>query len=79
MSMSFESDSHLLTVHGDFNGEAEKRRAVFLASLLTPGGTMPSELDPRNFEDIRVQTAGDVAPEAAARLCMQAQVQIDIR
>jgi hypothetical protein len=77
--MSFESEERLLTVHGDFNGEAEKRRAVFLASLLTPGSTLPNELDPRNFEDIKVHTAGDVVPEAAARLCQLAHVEIDIR
>lgn len=79
MSMSFESHQNRLTVHGDFNGEAEKRRAMFLASLMTPGGIAPADLEPQNFQDVELSVAPDVAPHVAAQLCKLAAVEIEIR
>lgn len=77
MSMSFESNNHNLIVHGDFDGEAAKRRAMFLADLMAPGGTNPGDLDPHNFEDVRVKVAGDIMPYIAGRICQMAHVEID--
>lgn len=79
MSISIESDAHRFVVHGDCDGEQAKRREVFLADLFSPGGTMPGDLDPHNFHEVEKPIAGDVIPQAVAAVCMQAQVQIDIR
>jgi hypothetical protein len=74
--MSFEHDQ--LIAHGDFNGEAEKRRAVFLARLFEPGGLNPADLEPHNFEDVNVHIAPDVLPASLASTCMKAQIDLDL-
>lgn len=76
MSMSFENDK--LIAHGDFNGEAEKRRAVFLARLYEPGGFNPTDLEPHNFEDVEVHVAPDVLPGSLASVCMKAQIDLEL-
>lgn len=79
MSMLFESGAHRLTVRGDFENTQAKRTAMFAASLLAPGSTMPSELDPHSFEDVEVVVAKDVMSQEAAALCMRSHIDLDIR
>lgn len=70
--MSFELSEGRITANPDFNGPERKSQAVFLADLLSPGVTTPSDLDPRNGEAVTVEVAPDVDAQTIERLCKSA-------
>lgn len=67
--MSFELSDGRLTANPDFNGVERKSQAVFLQDLLTPGVTLPADLNPRSGEPVTVELAPDVTTETIERLC----------
>lgn len=76
MSIQIDQNHGELDVMPDCNGEREKRVAVFLADLFSPGGTAPGDLEPRNWEHVKKPVAGDVSPEVVQRFCSIAGVEV---
>jgi len=76
MSLHLSLETHEIAALPDSDGERAKRRAVFLADLIAPGGTSPSDLDPHNWETVTRPVAGDVSPHMVQLICKNAGVEL---
>ena len=70
--MSFELGEGHITANPDFNGPERKAHAVFMADLLSPGVTMPADLNPHNGEPVTFEVAPDVTPAVVEQLAKSA-------
>lgn len=76
MSYSFfEGEVPKVIVHGDCDGERQKRTAVFAAHLLSPGVDSPADLEPRNFKDVEVVVAPGTSADHVAQIMGLAGVE----
>lgn len=76
MSIQIDTAHGELNVLPDCDGESQKRAAVFIAELFSPGGTQPADLEPHNWEEVHKSLAPDAYPEVVQRFCAMAGVEV---
>ena len=64
-----------LVVDNDFENTRAKKAAVFLADLFKPGVT--GSLEPLSGQQVRVDLAPDVSPEAIEAVCQAAGIVVE--
>lgn len=76
MSVHVSFETGEIIANPDFAGTEAKRHGVFLLDLLSPGPTMPGDLDPHNWEEVHKPIAADVNPVVVQAICKATGIEL---